>query len=177
MGAVDLQIHHGGTLVEVDAGDTHQPADGGLTQMLLVTAVVGHSVAGDGAVGDAAVAHAAVVVIGDAHQPAQGVGGGILAHRPGAAGGRGIGIALDDGAVVTIKDDVRDLCAGGGAEEAHVVAVGVDVHVLDIVALAVVFAAEPVVQHHTVVAAAAAVVDRAGDGMEAVIQGGIRGIR
>ena len=119
VGAVDLQIHHGGTLVEVDAGDTHQPADGGLTQMLFVTAVVGHSVAGDGAVGDAAVAHAAVVVIGDAHQTSQGVGGGILAHRPGAAGGRGIGIALDDGAVVTIKDDVRDLCAGGGAEEAR----------------------------------------------------------
>ncbi len=179
VGTVDVQLDYGGAPVQIGAGYAHQPADGGFAQELPVLAVVGHGVAGDGAVADGAdlrlVLQVLVIVVGDADQTAQGVGGGVILRAGGAGDGGGVGLALDDGVVVAVEHDVFDLRAGGGAEQAHVVAIGGDVYVLDVVVAAVVDTAEPVVQRQVVgliaLAVQLAVVHRAGNGVEVVVYG------
>ena len=178
VGTVDIQLDHGGAPVQIGAGYAHQPADGGFAQELPVFAVVGHGVAGDSAVADGAdlrlVLQVFIIVVGNAYQTAQGVGGGVILRPGGTGGGGGVGLALDNGVVVAVEHDVFDLRAGGGAEQAHVVAMGGDVHILDVVVAAVVDTAEPVVQRQIIGFIAPvqlAVVYRAGNGVEVVVCG------
>ena len=179
VGTVDIQLDHGGAPVQIGAGYAHQPADGGFAQELPVFAVVGHGVAGDSAVADGAdlrlVLQVFIIVVGNAYQTAQGVGGGVILRPGGTGGGGGVGLALDNGVVVAVEHDVFDLRAGGGAEQAHVVAMGGDVHILDVVVAAVVDTAEPVVQRQIIGFIAPvvqlAVVHRAGNGVEVVVCG------
>ena len=178
VGTVDIQLDHGGAPVQIGAGYAHQPADGGFAQELPVFAVVGHGVAGDSAVADGAdlrlVLQVFIIVVGNAYQTAQGVGGGVILRPGGTGGGGGVGLALDNGVVVAVEHDVFDLRAGGGAEQTHVVAMGGDVHILDVVVAAVVDTAEPVVQRQIIGFIAPvqlAVVYRAGNGVEVVVCG------
>ena len=179
VGTVDIQLDHGGAPVQIGAGYAHQPADGGFAQELPVFAVVGHGVAGDGAVADGAdlrlVLQVFIIVVGNAYQTAQGVGGGVILRPGGTGGGGGVGLALDNGVVVAVEHDVFDLRAGGGTEQTHVVAMGGDVHILDVVVAAVVDTAEPVVQRQIIGFIAPvvqlAVVYRAGNGVEVIVCG------
>ena len=179
VGTVDIQLDHGGAPVQIGAGYAHQPADGGFAQELPVFAVVGHGVAGDSAVADGAdlrlVLQVFIIVVGNAYQTAQGVGGGVILRPGGTGGGGGVGLALDNGVVVAVEHDVFDLRAGGGTEQTHVVAMGGDVHILDVVVAAVVDTAEPVVQRQIIGFIAPvvqlAVVHRAGNGVEVVVCG------
>ena len=178
VGTVDIQLDHGGAPVQIGAGYAHQPADGGFAQELPVFAVVGHGVAGDSAVADGAdlrlVLQVFIIVVGNAYQTAQGVGGGVILRPGGTGGGGGVGLALDNGVVVAVEHDVFDLRAGGGTEQTHVVAMGGDVHILDVVVAAVVDTAEPVVQRQIIGFIAPvqlAVVYRAGNGVEVVVCG------
>ena len=179
VGTVDIQLDHGGAPVQIGAGYAHQPADGGFAQELPVFAVVGHGVAGDSAVADGAdlrlVLQVFIIVVGDAYQTAQGVGGGVILRPGGTGGGGGVGLALDNGVVVAVEHDVFDLRAGGGTEQTHVVAMGGDVHILDVVVAAVVDTAEPVVQRQIIGFIAPvvqlAVVYRAGNGVEVIVCG------
>ena len=179
MGTVDIQLDHGGAPVQIGTGYAHQPADGGFAQELPVFAVVGHGVAGDSAVADGAdlrlVLQVFIIVVGNAYQTAQGVGGGVILRPGGTGGGGGVGLALDNGVVVAVEYDVFDLRAGGGTEQTHVVAMGGDVHILDVVVAAVVDTAEPVVQRQIIGFIAPvvqlAVVYRAGNGVEVVVCG------
>ena len=178
VGTVDIQLDHGGAPVQIGAGYAHQPADGGFAQELPVFAVVGHGVAGDSAVADGAdlrlVLQVFIIVVGDAYQTAQGVGGGVILRPGGTGGGGGAGLALDNGVVVAVEHDVFDLRAGGGAEQTHVVAMGGDVHILDVVVAAVVDTAEPVVQRQIIGFIAPvqlAVVHRTGNGVEVIVCG------
>ena len=178
VGTVDIQLDHGGAPVQIGAGYAHQPADGGFAQELPVFAVVGHGVAGDSAVADGAdlrlVLQVFIIVVGDAYQTAQGVGGGVILRPGGTGGGGGVGLALDNGVVVAVEHDVFDLRAGGGTEQTHVVAMGGDVHILDVVVAAVVDTAEPVVQRQIIGFIAPvqlAVVHRTGNGVEVIVCG------
>ena len=179
VGTVDIQLDHGGAPVQIGAGYAHQPADGGFAHELPVFAVVGHGVAGDSAVADGAdlrlVLQVFIIVVGNAYQTAQGVGGGVILRPGGTGGGGGVGLALDNGVVVAVEHDVFDLRAGGGTEQTHVVAMGGDVHILDVVVAAVVDTAEPVVQRQIIGFIAPvvqlAVVHRAGNGVEVVVCG------
>ena len=178
VGTVDIQLDHGGAPVQIGAGYAHQPADGGFAQELSVFAVVGHGVAGDSAVADGAdlrlVLQVFIIVVGNAYQTAQGVGGGVILRPGGTGGGGGVGLALDNGVVVAVEHDVFDLRAGGGTEQTHVVAMGGDVHILDVVVAAVVDTAEPVVQRQIIGFIAPvqlAVVHRTGNGVEVIVCG------
>ena len=179
VGTVDIQLDHGGAPVQIGAGYAHQPADGGFAQELPVFAVVGHGVAGDSAVADGAdlrlVLQVFIIVVGNAYQTAQGVGGGVILRPGGTGGGGGVGLALDNGVVVAVEHDVFDLRASGGTEQTHVVAMGGDVHILDVVVAAVVDTAEPVVQRQIIGFIAPvvqlAVVHRAGNGVEVIVRG------
>ena len=152
VGAVDRNVHHSGAVLQVHAGHADQTAYRRLAQGLLILAVIPHGIARDGAVFNGALAKIILIIIGDAHQPAQGVGRGVflgvalrsvvLVRIP---CGRLAG-ALNNRTVVAVKHDVFDRRARRGAEQAHVVAVGVDGDVFDVVALPIVDAAEPVVQ-------------------------------
>ena len=179
VGTVDIQLDHGGAPVQIGAGYAHQPADGGFAQELPVFAVVGHGVAGDSAVADGAdlrlVLQVFIIVVGNAYQTAQGVGGGVILRPGGTGGGGGVGLALDNGVVVAVEHDVFDLRAGGGTEQTHVVAMGGDVHILDVVVAAVVDTAEPVVQRQIIGFIAPVVqltvVHRTGNGVEVIVCG------
>ena len=150
VGTVDCNFRNGGASGQVAVADAHQAAHIGLAQALLVFAVVNDVVAGDGAVHNGLVLQFTIsiiliiVVIGHADQTADGVcAQGI------AAIGSGTG---DLGIVLRVHDDVLHLRACGDAEQSHGVRSGLDIHILNLVAVAVVGAAEPGVKNSVIAA-------------------------
>ena len=165
VGAVNLNVHHCGAFHQVNVGNTDQAANYRLTKLLFILAVVSNGIACDGAVLDGTFAKIVLIIISDAHQTAQSIGALILIFFPCTGRRRITCAALDDAAVVAVKHNVFDCRARRGAEYAHVVAVGIDGDVLDIVVPAVVLPAKPRIQHNIVVATCM-IVYRAGDGVE-----------
>ena len=174
MGAVNLNVHHCGAFHQVNVGNTDQTADYRLTKLLFILAVVSNGIACDGAVLDGTFAKIVLIIISDAHQTAQSIGALILVFIPCTCALRRVACAaLDHTIVVAVEHDVFDRCARRGAEYAHIVAVGIDGDVLDVVVPAVVLPAKPRIQHNIVVAACM-IVYRAGNGIEHSILCAIR---
>ena len=155
--AVDLNVHHSGASVQLKAGNADQTAYHRLAEPQFVLAVVLDLIARDGTVLDHRFARFAFIriLIGDTGQPAQCVGTLIVRYNR---------AALDDAAVVAVKHDVFDRRACRGAEYAHIVAVGIDGDVFDVVVPAVVLPAEPRVERNTVIVLIHTY--RSGDGVE-----------
>ena len=165
VGAVNLNVHHCGAFHQVNVGNTDQTADYRLTKLLFILAVVSNGIACDGAVLDGTFAKIVLIIISDAHQTAQSIGALILIFFPCTGRRRITCAALDHTIVVAVEHDVFDRCACRGTEYAHIVAVGLDGDVLDVVVPAVVLPAKPRIQHNIVVAAGM-IVYRTGDGVE-----------
>ena len=160
MGAVDVDLRHGGALLQVQAGHADEASDVRAAVALLVGAVVDDLIARNGAVGDHVVAVVGVIE-GRADQAAEGIGADRFAH----AGVEVLRAALHAGRPVAVEDDVPDIGADSDAEHAHGIAVGDHVQVLDLIALPVEAPAEPAVDHRSPVVDRAGL-PRAGDGRE-----------
>ena len=115
-----------------------------------------------------------MIIISDAHQAAQRIGALILVFIPCTCALRRITCAaLDHTIVVAIEHDVFDRCACRGAKYAHIVAVGIDGDVLDVVVPAIILPAKPRTQHDVI---AVDLLHRAGNGVEHGILCAIRRI-